>query len=74
MSHGIVTRIVQVVRPLVYVFRPNLEFFRPLITIFDVSHAIRNQNAHDLLYGKIADVLRNNEIDHVIDIRQIIAA
>ena len=73
VSDGIIARIVKEVRPFVDFFRPGLEFLCPLITIPDVCQAFGNQDTHYFIVREIANVLRHNKIDHIVDIGQSVS-
>ena len=70
MGHGIVARIVHVMGPFVYLFGTRLDRLCPYITLLDVSNAVGNQNAQNLVHRYVRLLLRKNEVDKVVGVRQ----
>jgi len=46
----------------------------PGITLLDIGHAVGNQNPHDFTPGNSAEVLRDDEVYEIVDVRKSIAA
>ncbi len=49
VRHGVITGIVQVMRPLIYLIRPRFHFLRPLASRSSVNHAVGRQDTHHLV-------------------------
>ena len=69
----VVVRAVQVVCPLVNLLRAGFDGLLPRIPLLDVGHAARTQHAQHLSRRHLAGVLRDQEIDQVVGIRQPLA-
>ena len=70
VGDGIVVRPVQVVRPLVDVFWPRLDGLGPAAVLPHVCHTVGREDAHHLGHRRITEILGDDEIDQIIDVRQ----
>ncbi len=71
VRHGVVARVVQIVRPLVHLLGTRLARHEPLAVLPYAGHALRRQHTHDLILRGKAHILDHQQIDQVVDIRQL---
>ena len=74
VGHGIAACIIHVMRPFVYLFGTQLDRLCPYITLLEVSHAVGDQNAQNLVHRDINRLLRHDEVDKVVSVRQAITS
>jgi len=74
VGHGVAGGVVEEMCPLVDVLRPRLGVdLRPAAPLQDAGRAARRQDAPHLLHGHVAQVLRHQQVDEVVDVRQPLA-
>ena len=70
MRNGVITRIVQVVRPLIRPSRGGLYELQPPAGPADHRNAAGYKYAHNLSSRNITETASNNKIHHIVDIRK----
>ena len=73
VGHGVVGRVVQVVRPMVNVVRPRFDSLRPFAVTADERDALRAEHTHHLSHGGGVKLVSNDQIDEVVHVWQVFA-
>jgi len=60
-------------RPFVYFGRPGLNRLLPLIATLETHNAAGGENTHHLVVRNLAEVLGDDEVHQVIDVRKPLA-
>ena len=74
LSNGVITRTVQVMRPVIDVARTRLHDFLPLLAVPNEGDAAGGQCSQDLVVRNAAAVFDHHQIDKVLDVRQPLAS
>ena len=70
LRHRVAAGVVPVVRPLVNLFGARLDRLGPLAALLHVRHAVGTEHAHHVRHRRSPEVLRHDQIDQVLRIRQ----
>ena len=73
VGHGVARRVVEIVGPLVDLPRPWLDGLRPPAILLDVGDALGRQRPHDLAPRDPAEVLRDEQADDAVGIRELVS-
>ena len=68
VGHGVVRRVVKVVRPLVDRLRTRLDRLGPRSLLLHVRHAVGAKHPHDVVHRYVAQILRHEQVDEIVDV------
>ena len=74
MGYGIATGVVEIMRPFVDLLRTRLANRLPYSGLLDIGDTVGGQDAHNFAHDNTVEVLRDNEVDEVVDVWQLVAA